>query len=97
EGASVHFYPEGTRSPDAFMRRFQRGAFELAVDLRQDVLPILLCDTNTAMPRDAYWFEPYHSVVRALPRVTPQNFDYSRGSLELMRHCEALMHQALQK
>ena len=31
------------------------------------------------MPRDAYWFEPFHITVRALPRVTPQNFDYSQG------------------
>ena len=33
EGASVHFYPEGTRSPDGFVQRFHRGAFELAVEL----------------------------------------------------------------
>ena len=79
EGACVHFYPEGTRSPDGFVQRFHRGAFELAVELKQDILPIVLCDANTAMPRDAYWFEPFHSTVRALPRVTPQNFDYSQG------------------
>ena len=66
EGACVHFYPEGTRSPDGFVQRFHRGAFELAVELKQDILPIVLCDTNTAMPRDAYWFEPYHATVRAL-------------------------------
>ena len=80
EGASVHFYPEGTRSPDGFVQRFHRGAFELAVESNQEILPVVLCDTNTAMPRDAYWFEPYHATVRALPRVTPQNFDYSLGS-----------------
>jgi 2-polyprenyl-3-methyl-5-hydroxy-6-metoxy-1,4-benzoquinol methylase len=49
------------------------------------------------MPRDAYWFEPYHVTVRALPRVTPQTFDYLQGSLALMRHCEALLRAALQK
>ncbi len=47
EGASVHFYPEGTRSPDGFVQRFHRGAFELAVELNQEILPIILCDTNT--------------------------------------------------
>ena len=45
---------------------------QLAVELQQDILPVALCDTNTAMPRDAYWFEPYHATVRALPRVTPR-------------------------
>jgi 1-acyl-sn-glycerol-3-phosphate acyltransferase len=95
--ASVHFYPEGTRSPDGFVQRFHRGAFELAVELKQEILPVVLCDTNTAMPRDAYWFEPYHAVVRAWPRVTPQTFDYSQGSTALMRHCETVVREALQK
>ena len=97
EGASVHFYPEGTRSIDGFPQRFRRGAFELAIELQQDILPIVLCDTHTAMPRDAYWFEPYHVTVRALPRVTPQNFDYSLGVLALMRHCETLVRESLQR
>ena len=96
-GASVHFYPEGTRSHDGFVQRFHRGAFELAVELKQDILPIVLCDTNTAMPRDAYWFEPYHVTVRALPRITPRNFDYSLGVKALMQHCEAVVREGLQR
>jgi uncharacterized protein len=96
-GLSLHFFPEGTRSPDGSVQRFHRGAFELAVELRQDILPVVLCDTNTAMPRDAWWFEPYRASVRALPRVTPQNFDYSLGSLALMQHCEKIVRDALQK
>ncbi len=97
EGASVHFFPEGTRSYDGGLQRFHRGAFELAVELQRDILPITLCDTWTAMPRDAYWFEPYHVTVRALPRITPQNFDYRLGSLALMRHCETVVRQGVQQ
>jgi 1-acyl-sn-glycerol-3-phosphate acyltransferase len=96
-GRSLHFFPEGTRSPDGFLQRFHRGAFELAVELNQEILPVILCDTNTAMPRDAYWFEPYHATVRAWPRVTPQNFDYSLGATALMKHCEKIVREALQK
>lgn len=95
EGASVHFFPEGTRSLDGALQRFHRGAFELAVEFKQEILPIVLCDTWTAMPRDAYWFEPYHVIVKALPRITPGNFDYSRGSLELLRHCEEIVRDEL--
>lgn len=96
-GASVHFYPEGTRSVDGYVQRFHRGAFELAVELKQDILPIVLCDSNVAMPRDAYWFEPFHTTVRALPRITPQNFDYAQGVVPLMKHCEAVVRAALQQ
>lgn len=96
-GASVHFYPEGTRSFDGYVQRFHRGAFELAIELKQDILPIVLCDSNVAMPRDSYWFEPYHTTVKALPRITPQNFDYSQGVVPLMKHCETVVRTALQK
>ena len=96
-GASVHFYPEGTRSVDGYVQRFHRGAFELAIELQQDILPIVLCDSNVAMPRDAYWFEPFHTTVRALPRITPQNFDYTQGVVPLMKHCEAIVRAALQE
>jgi 1-acyl-sn-glycerol-3-phosphate acyltransferase len=96
-GASVHFYPEGTRSADGFLQRFHRGAFELAIELNQEILPIIMCDTWTGVPRDAYWFEPYHAVVRALPRITPQNFDYSLGRVALMQHCRNIVSDALQQ
>jgi 1-acyl-sn-glycerol-3-phosphate acyltransferase len=96
-GLSLHFFPEGTRSQTGFVERFHRGAFELAVELKQEILPVVLCDTNCAMPRDAYWFEPFHSTVRALPRVTPQNFDYAQGVVALMKHCEAIVRGALQE
>jgi 1-acyl-sn-glycerol-3-phosphate acyltransferase len=97
EGACVHFYPEGTRSFDCFVQRFRRGAFALAIELRREILPIIICDSNTAMPRDSYWFERFHTVVKALPRVTPQTFDYSQGVVPLMKHCETIVREALQK
>lgn len=97
QGALVHFFPEGTRSHDGFVQRFHRGAFELAVELKQEILPIVLCDSWTAVPRDAYWFERFHTTVRAWPRITPETFDYSKGSLALMRHCESVVRDALQK
>ena len=58
---------------------------------------MVICDSNTAMPRDAYWFEPFRTTVRAWPRITPQNFDYSQGVVPLMKHCETIVREALQK
>ena len=54
-------------------RSVSLAALHNVIHLRtQEILPIILCDTNTAMPRDAYWFERYHVVVRALPaRLVP--------------------------
>jgi 1-acyl-sn-glycerol-3-phosphate acyltransferase len=90
-GASVHFFPEGTRANDLYPRRFHRGAFDVAVALRCPVVPVVLCDTRQAIPRDAYWVGEHHIVVRALEPVTPETFDYGRGPRELMLHVQALV------
>jgi len=71
EGASIHFFPEGTRSRDGYPARFRRGAFELAVQLGLDVLPVVVCDSRIFVPRDAYWVNRAHMSVTALPRVAP--------------------------
>ena len=97
EDASVHFYPEGTRSVDGWVQRFHRGAFELAIELNQEIQPVILCDTATMIPRDAFWIEPFKAVVSSLPRVTPKNFDYSQGPVALMKHCEKIVRDGLQK
>ena len=97
EGASVHFYPEGTRSEDGWVQRFHRGAFELAIELNQEIQPLILCDTATMVPRDAFWIEPFYVVASGLPRVTPKNFDYTLGATALMKHCEQIVRNGLQK
>jgi 1-acyl-sn-glycerol-3-phosphate acyltransferase len=97
EGASVHFYPEGTRSHDGWVQRFHRGAFELAIELNQEIQPVILCDSATLVPRDAFWMEPFRTVVSALPRITPKNFDYTLGPAPLMKHCEQIVRDGLQK
>ena len=40
-GSSIMMFPEGTRSPDGRMRSFKTGAFELALECRRPILPIV--------------------------------------------------------
>lgn len=94
-GASVHAFPEGTRSQDAWPARFRRGPFEIACELGAEVLPLVLHGTNTCVPRDAYWVGDFRMGVEALPRVTPESFDYGAGSQALMRHVQELVRAAV--
>jgi 1-acyl-sn-glycerol-3-phosphate acyltransferase len=94
-GASVHVFPEGTRSQDAWPARFRRGAFEIACELGVDVLPVVMHGTSTSVPRDAFWVGEFHMEVEALPRVTPETFDYGAGSQALMRHVHGLVREAV--
>jgi SAM-dependent methyltransferase len=90
----VLFFPEGTRRDAGEPMRFRKGAFELAVRLNADILPVVLCDTWTCLPRRGIWVERFRMRMRALPRITPQDFDYSRGARTLARHAATLMSQA---
>ncbi|KAJ4957768.1 hypothetical protein NE237_024879 [Protea cynaroides] len=50
KGASVFFFPEGTRSRDGKMGAFKRGAFSVAAKTGAPVVPITLLGTGKLMP-----------------------------------------------
>lgn len=49
-GASVLFFPEGTRSPDGQLGPFKRGAFRMALDLGVPILPMTIIGTREILP-----------------------------------------------
>ncbi|KAK4784351.1 hypothetical protein SAY86_018719 [Trapa natans] len=50
KGASVFFFPEGTRSKDGKLGAFKKGAFSLATKTKIPVVPITLGGTGKVMP-----------------------------------------------
>uniref|UniRef100_A0A0E0M991 Phospholipid/glycerol acyltransferase domain-containing protein n=1 Tax=Oryza punctata TaxID=4537 RepID=A0A0E0M991_ORYPU len=50
KGASVFFFPEGTRSKDGKLGAFKRGAFSVATRTGAPVIPITLLGTGKLMP-----------------------------------------------
>ena len=57
---SVMFMPEGTRSRDGRVRRFQDGAFRLAIEAGVPVLPIAIDGTADALPKHGWQFGTVH-------------------------------------
>lgn len=53
---SVMFFPEGTRSRDGRVRRFQDGAFRLAIEAGVPVLPLAVDGTSDALPKHGWKF-----------------------------------------
>lgn len=49
-GASVLFFPEGTRSKDGKMHAFKKGAFSVAAKAGVPIIPITLLGTGDLMP-----------------------------------------------
>jgi 1-acyl-sn-glycerol-3-phosphate acyltransferase len=57
-GWSIVMFPEGTRSPDGWTRRFRPGATALAKAHHIPVLPVAIVGSFAAMPRGRNWPRP---------------------------------------
>ena len=55
-GRSVMIYPEGTRSADAELHAFKKGAFRIAVQNHMPILPVTIAGTNQVWPRRERWW-----------------------------------------
>ncbi|MFH1503941.1 MAG: lysophospholipid acyltransferase family protein [Candidatus Omnitrophota bacterium] len=54
---SVLFFPEGTRSENGKIGKFQNGAFKLAIQEKKPVLPIVIKGTREAIPKGSWIFK----------------------------------------
>ncbi len=67
---SVMFFPEGTRSRDGRVHRFNDGAFRLAIKAGVPVLPLAIDGTFGALPKHTWRFgEPTTIRLKVLPPV----------------------------
>ncbi len=57
QGVSMVFFPEGTRSPDGEIHLFKPGAFKLALEETQDILPLVISGTREAIPKYSWRIE----------------------------------------
>ena len=67
---SVMFFPEGTRSRDGGVHRFNDGAFLLAIKEQVPVLPLAIDGTHDALPKHSWTFGRAESIrLRVLPPI----------------------------
>jgi 1-acyl-sn-glycerol-3-phosphate acyltransferase len=67
---SVIFFPEGTRSPDGRVGRFNDGAFHLAIKAQVPILPIAVEGSYGCLPKKSWKFgKPSEVHVRVLAEV----------------------------
>jgi 1-acyl-sn-glycerol-3-phosphate acyltransferase len=58
EGVSVVFFPEGTRSRNAELLPFKKGAFRLAIELQLPILPVTIIGSGSILPSDSLDLSP---------------------------------------
>ncbi len=67
---SVMFFPEGTRSPDGRVGRFNDGAFHLAIKAQVPILPIAIEGSYACLPKKTWRFgRPATILLKVLPPV----------------------------
>lgn len=82
EGISVMIFPEGTRSVDGSLGKFQKGAFRLAIDTGVPVLPVAIRGTELILGKGAFWPSKsswsQHVYLEVMRPVTPGEFTTAR-------------------
>jgi 1-acyl-sn-glycerol-3-phosphate acyltransferase len=69
KGYSVMIFPEGTRSEDCSIRRFHRGAFYLAEQLKLDILPVIIHGVGHLLPKKEFMLRKGEIHINVMPRM----------------------------
>ncbi|MDF1614719.1 lysophospholipid acyltransferase family protein [Desulfurivibrio dismutans] len=69
-GSSIIVWPEGHRSRTGKMRRFRKGAFQLAVATGRPVVPVCILGSGRVLPPGSLFFNPGRIKVVILPPVS---------------------------
>lgn len=69
EGASILFFPEGTRSKDGNIADFRLGAFYNAIQTGVPIVPALMTGTFEAMPKSSIQIKPTHCTLKLLTPI----------------------------
>ena len=75
-GYSIAVFPEGTRSYDDEVKRFHKGAFYLAQQLKLDILPTIFHGVGYTMRKSDFLLKDGEINVKFLPRITPEDSNY---------------------
>ncbi len=67
---SVMMFPEGTRTQDGRVRRFNDGAFHLAITAKVPILPLVIEGSRDCIPKNSWKFgKPSDILLRVLPSI----------------------------
>ncbi len=87
--------PEGTRSANGELKRFKRGAFELALATKYKVVPLLIEGTDRVLKKGSADVQLGKRVrLRVLPPLEPTDFEESRSFAD---YAHQIMAKGLQE
>ncbi len=97
QGYSIVVYPEGTRTPDAQIKRFHKGAFYLAEQLGLDVLPVVIHGTGYTMTKGDFLLKDGLITVKYLPRIRVEDSTWGDGYTERTKNISRYFKKEYEK
>jgi 2-polyprenyl-3-methyl-5-hydroxy-6-metoxy-1,4-benzoquinol methylase len=96
-GKSLVIFPEGKRSRDGILRRFHKGAFQLAVESGMPIQPVALLNTRDGTA-DNTWFIGNHAMLIALLKpMRPQDFSGEDPANQMARAAKTRIEAARER
>ena len=84
-GLSLAVAPEGTRSPDAAVGEFKKGAFRIAMEAGVPIVPICLHNAGDVLPRGGWLMRPATVRVTVMEPVPTHDWKLERLDEEIAR------------
>jgi len=69
EGYSIMIFPEGSRSENGNLKRFHKGAFYLAQELKLDISPVIIHGPSDNAPKNDFLIGEGQLTIKFLPRI----------------------------
>ena len=76
DGYSILIFPEGARSKDDKIRRFHKGAFFLAKELKLDITPLLTYGCSYVLPKTEYFVKTGSINLKFLLRIKAEDLSW---------------------
>lgn len=81
-GASIAIFPEGSRTRDGKMKRFKRGAYQMAVDQNLSVVPITLNGPFYVLPIGSLNMHRHRMEMIIHPPISTEGIEATHEELE---------------
>jgi len=85
KGYSVLIFPEGSRSENNEIKRFHKGAFKYARELKIDILPILIQGAGDCIPKGEPFLKTGRISVNILKRISLNTDQSVRDDAKMIR------------
>lgn len=95
-GRSLMVYPEGTRSADAELHAFKKGAFRIAIQNHMPLLPVAIAGTNKVWPHGEKWWRGGQTKMVFHPPIETTGLDDS-GIESLLEQTRTIIGQTYQR